>query len=448
MHSHLFRNILCTSVVISRSFFGTFKPTVYRKMGKLVTSKVDTPEYHGLFTVDLNYLVKLFKSHNYEIRIAGGAVRDLLMGIAPQDVDFATTATPQQMKDMFTAEQVRMINMKGEKHGTITARINDSQNFEVTTLRIDTKTDGRHAEVEFTTDWQIDANRRDLTINAMFLDFEGTLYDYFNGRENLDNREVRFVGDPSQRIQEDYLRILRYFRFWGRIAVQDCSHDQEALEAIRENAHGLSGISGERIWVEVKKIVIKNHVPAILDQMQRLGVLVNIGFLGNIEMDQVQNVWKKCKNLSPQPMTVIASLLETIDDLVALNNRVKMSNDEFKLGAFIIDHRNDLPPDDGLKYYQDLLISQKDPKLKGRILELLKYIGRDDIFETFDNWVPPRFPVTGYHLMEANVPKGPIFNKTLNSLKEIWKESNYTLGKDELMEMVQEIVETEQKSSS
>lgn len=445
MQLYLFKNVLRTSVFVRKSFFNTFRSTIPRKMGKLATSKVDTPEYHGLFTADLKLLVDLFKSNNYEIRIAGGAVRDLLMGITPQDIDFATTATPQEMKDMFTAAQIRMINMKGEKHGTITARINDSQNFEVTTLRIDTKTDGRHAEVEFTTDWQLDANRRDLTINAMFLDFDGNLYDYFEGKEDLMNRVVRFVGDPSQRIQEDYLRILRYFRFWGRIALEACSHDETALDAIKENAQGLSGISGERIWVEMKKIVVKNHVPAILDQMQQLEVLANIGFIGNVEMDRVQRVWKKCKDLSPQPMTVISSLLETENDLVALNNRVKMSNDEFKLSIFILEHRDVVPSGDALKYYQDLLISQKDSKLKGRILELLKYLGREDIYESFDKWVPPRFPVTGYHLMEMEVPKGPIFNKTLNSLKEIWKESNYTLNKEELLEKVQEIVKMESK---
>lgn len=102
--------------------------------------------------------------------------------------------------------------MRGERHGTITPRINDEENFEVTTLRIDVKTDGRHAKVEFTTDWLLDANRRDLTINSMFLSFSGKVYDYFFGYEDLMNRRVMFVGDASNRIQEDYLRIMRYFR--------------------------------------------------------------------------------------------------------------------------------------------------------------------------------------------------------------------------------------------
>lgn len=130
--------------------------------------KLDNAEFQSLFTDDLHQLDSLFKQYNYELRIAGGAVRDLLMGKRPKDVDFATTATPRQMKQMFVESHVRMINPKGETHGTITARIGQS-NFEITTLRVDLVTDGRHAKVEFTTDWLLDANRRDLTINSMYL---------------------------------------------------------------------------------------------------------------------------------------------------------------------------------------------------------------------------------------------------------------------------------------
>lgn len=174
--------------------------------------KLDTPEFRSIFNDELKTLVSLFQQYGYEIRVVGGAVRDLLMGLEPKDLDFATTATPTQMKDMFTAEQVRMININGEKHGTITPRINDKQNFEVTTLRIDVVTDGRRAEVQFTTDWMLDALRRDLTINSMFLGLDGSVHDYFFGYDDLKKHRVVFVGDASTRIQEDYLRILRYFR--------------------------------------------------------------------------------------------------------------------------------------------------------------------------------------------------------------------------------------------
>jgi tRNA nucleotidyltransferase (CCA-adding enzyme) len=133
-------------------------------------------------------------------------------GNNPHDVDFATTATPEQVKQMLTNANIRMTNTNGEKHETITARTDDKENFEVTTLRVDVVTDGRHAVVEYTKDWQLDASRRDLTINALFLDLDRNVYDYYNGIDDLKYRRIRFVGDPVERIREDYLRILRYFR--------------------------------------------------------------------------------------------------------------------------------------------------------------------------------------------------------------------------------------------
>ena len=165
----------------------------------------------SIFTPELDVLASLFKKNNYEIRIAGGAVRDILMGLVPKDLDFATTATPNQMKEMFNKEEIRMINTNGERHGTITSRINDKANFEVTTLRIDIVTDGRRADVQFTTDWLLDASRRDLTVNSMFLDLDGKVYDFFYGYDDVQKRRIAFVGDPAKRICEDFLRILRYF---------------------------------------------------------------------------------------------------------------------------------------------------------------------------------------------------------------------------------------------
>ncbi|EPB69722.1 tRNA nucleotidyltransferase/poly(A) polymerase family protein, partial [Ancylostoma ceylanicum] len=201
--------------------------------------KIDTPEFKSLFTPQLNKLSDLFRKNNYELRIAGGAVRDLLMGIRPADVDFATTATPAQMKELFDKEHVRMLHKRGEEHGTITCRIDDKENFEITTLRVDLVCDGRRAEVKYTTDWQLDANRRDLTINSLFLDLDGTIIDYFGGIKDVERRRVVFVGNAAQRIQEDYLRILRYFRFFGRIS-SSMEHDRETIEAIKENSEGLA----------------------------------------------------------------------------------------------------------------------------------------------------------------------------------------------------------------
>ena len=196
-------------------------------------------EFTSIMTSDLKYLFEVFRNNAFELRIAGGAVRDLLMGKVPHDIDFATTATPDQMKEMFGKENIRMINTNGEKHGTITVRLNDKENYEITTLRIDVLTDGRHAEVKFTEDWRLDANRRDLTVNSIFLTCDGQIIDFFEGYNDIKLRRVRFVGEPCIRIQEDYLRILRYFRFYGRICLDENSHESESLRAIKENSAGL-----------------------------------------------------------------------------------------------------------------------------------------------------------------------------------------------------------------
>ena len=160
--------------------------------------KIEPSKMQLLVTPELEKLVAFFKKYDYDIRIAGGAVRDLLSGEKiPDDIDLATTATPQQMIEMFNKENVRTINETGIKHGTVTARIDDKANYEVTTLRIDKVTDGRHAQVEFTTDWKMDAERRDLTINSIFLGLDGTVYDYFNGRKDLEDKRIAFVGNSN-----------------------------------------------------------------------------------------------------------------------------------------------------------------------------------------------------------------------------------------------------------
>ena len=147
---------------------------------------------------------------------------------------------------------------------------------QITTLRVDKKTDGRHAVVEFVNDWKLDALRRDLTINSMSLSLDGTLYDYFDGERHLAEKRVLFVGDAHSRITEDYLRILRYFRFYGRIVPEEGRHDAPTLEAIREHAHGLQGVSVERIWTEMGKILVGNHAPHLVRLMYELGVAKHI----------------------------------------------------------------------------------------------------------------------------------------------------------------------------
>ncbi|KAK3094044.1 hypothetical protein FSP39_023423 [Pinctada imbricata] len=435
-------SVLSRNTIEHYLLHSNFSQSVKIRKPKLITMKIESPKFQQLFTPELQKLVDIFKRHNQELRIAGGAVRDILMDKLPHDIDFATTATPTQMKEIFELEGIRQINPQGEKHGTVTARINDKENFEVTTLRIDVVTDGRHAEVEFTKDWMLDANRRDLTINAMFLGFDGTLYDYYNGREDLEKRIVRFVGDPKERIQEDYLRILRYFRFYGRISRGPDNHDPETLSIIKDNAKGLLGISGERIWMEFKQIITGNYAKDIVKTMIACDVGRNIGLPDSCDIKEFESVYEKCRGLDPHYMTLTTALFEDGDQLYDFDNRIKLSNDEVSIGQFIIAYRQTDLGDQPLKYFQYLLIDTAGhwTKAQLKVLELIKYKGQKQVLEEFKEWTPPKFPVDGRKLIDMNVAKGPIFKATLDELQQIWKFSDFKLTLEELLGRVGEIV--------
>ena len=261
----------------------------------MASGKLDTPHFRALLTPELRRLESLFRSNGYSFRLVGGVVRDLLLEQPAKDIDIATECTPNDMITLFEQNGIRYIPT-GLQHGTVTVHLN-STDYEITTLRIDRETDGRHATVDFTKDWRLDALRRDLTINAMSLELDGTLYDYFDGQRHLAERKVAFVGDAHSRIREDYLRcgtgrfvlkrvcimisvycrILRYFRFYGRIVPAAENHDPATLDAIRETAGGLRGVSVERVWVEMGKILTGNHAPHLVRVMYQLGVAENIG---------------------------------------------------------------------------------------------------------------------------------------------------------------------------
>jgi poly(A) polymerase len=202
-------------------------------------------------------------------RAVGGAVRDALAGLPVADVDVAAPFPPEEIMARLLAAGCKVFET-GLAHGTVTA-VWDHQPIEVTALRRDVLTDGRHAEVAWTTDWREDAARRDFTINAMSLGGDGVLHDYFRGRDDLARGLVRFVGDPATRLAEDYLRLLRFFRFHARYGKG--APDAAALHAIRAAIPGLARLSVERIWMEIKRILmVAEPVPA-LRLMAELGVL-------------------------------------------------------------------------------------------------------------------------------------------------------------------------------
>ena len=220
-------------------------------------------------------LKQKFTQEGYELFYVGGCVRDTLMGITPKDIDLTTSATPDEAISLYQRHGFKYFET-GLKHGTLTVVI-DSVPYEITTYRIDADTDGRHATVEYTRDLRSDLLRRDLTMNAIAMGFDGEIVDPFGGVKDIETNQVRFVGDANERIREDYLRILRWFRFYGRFGAGKSAPHVSAYDAIVDNAHGLAKISVERIWSEVSKIISGPNGIQIMDMLSEMGVAEVIG---------------------------------------------------------------------------------------------------------------------------------------------------------------------------
>ena len=397
------------------------------------------PQLDALLTPDVRRLCKMFLEREYEIRVVGGGVRDMFMDQPPKDIDLSTTATPEQMVELFTENEVRYIET-GLQHGTLTAHINDGD-YEITTLRIDTETDGRKAVVTYTTDWFVDAQRRDFTVNAMSVDVDGVLFDYFNGEKDLLDRKIRFVGQDDHRIKEDYLRILRYFRFFGKIGASVESHQEETLATIKQLSSGLQQIAVERVWVEVKKILVGHNASHLLRLMYSLDVAANINLPECTEkhLADFEQVWNYTRGRNPEPVTLLCTLIDTPNAARELSTKWKLSNFERDLSVFITTHRHKAPAcgTTPLKPYQDLIVGLSNVTslelVRGKVIELLQYEGKLEEADEIRGWDVPVFPVTGLDLKRHGLKTGPPFGKTLNKLKEMWMDSYYQLSKESLL---------------
>nr|XP_032803362.1 LOW QUALITY PROTEIN: CCA tRNA nucleotidyltransferase 1, mitochondrial-like [Petromyzon marinus] len=423
----------------SRLVLPAFRALRFRVEGR--TMRLGTSDFQCLFTDGLKAIAALFSGHGHELRIAGGAVRDLLSGKRPQDADFTTSATPAQMKEMFAAAGVRTVNTLGEKHGTITARVH-GQNFEITALRVDVTTDGRHAEVEFTTDWQTDSEWLDLTINSMFLDLDGTLYEYFNGMEDLKNKRVRFVGDPEKRIQEDYLRILRYFRFYGFVAERGREREPQTLAGIERDA-GWPAFAGELIWVELKKTLMGNHASHLFALIYKLGVAPRIGLPCDGNVGELQRVWERSRASAPRPITLLSALPCCADDVGQLDARLRLPTDERNLAAFVIKHRGELRPDadgdDPARLHQGFVTDARPHgEAKAHASELPRYLGEAGPAVELDGRRPPAFPVRGHDLRRPGLTSGKEIGAELQRLRALWQRSGYRADKDALLASVRQ----------
>ena len=367
----------------------------------------------SIITPAIRKLDKVFKKNQYEVRIVGGAVRDIALGKEPKDIDFATDATPDEMIAMLDKEGIRHIPT-GIEHGTITAVI-DGEDFEITTLRADTNTDGRHADVEFVRSWEEDAKRRDLTYNAMSMDIDGTVHDYNGGMDDLQDKVSRFVGDPEERIKEDYLRILRYFRFQSKL--DSPKWDDATLNAIKDNADGMTGLSVERIWQEMGKLLMGSSAKEALEWMNKTGVSSKIGLEG----------------INPaklgEPTGPIIGLARMLDNS-SIARDWKMSNYDREMFDFLIKHKGE---NINSKQAQDMIIKGAS---QDHLLAWANMHGKNDVYDAVHGFEQPDFPINGKDLLARGYVAGPNLGKMIDDLKDEWMKSNYKLSKEELLKKV------------
>jgi poly(A) polymerase len=350
-------------------------------------------------------------------RYVGGSIRDDLLGLPVNDIDLATRIPPDEVIRRLEKAKIKAVPT-GIDHGTITA-VSDGHPFEITTLRRDVSTDGRRATVAFTDDWQEDAARRDFTINALSADPEtGELFDYFGGLADLENRHIRFIGDPLQRIAEDHLRILRFFRFHARFDAGE--PDNAALKACTARANDLMGLSRERIADEMLKLL------AVADPSTTVGIMLERGILTpvlpEISAERLSDLKgliaaERTAGVEPDPLRRLAALLPR-DPAVAeaVAARLRLSNKARKRLSCAAGEDGCEPKASayriGIECAVDrLLIAAQAPEAA-----------------EIAAWHVPRLPITGGQLIKRGVPEGPLVAKTLRSIEDEWVAAGFPQG--------------------
>lgn len=293
-----------------------------------------------------------------------------------------------------------------------------------------------------------DASRRDLTINSMFLDLDGNIYDYFNGRQHLEQKLVKFVGNPIDRMHEDYLRILRYFRFYARYG--DCEQvDEETFDAIEKCKDGLERISGERIWTEMKKILPLPNARLVLPHIfNRLQLGVYMGMNGGKKcFDRFQSAYRSLHSgkfsdihNGYESVNLVTALIDDEDELVRIIMRLRWSNIEKGIAACILELRDCPSKVDYGSLIKRLIMVPKSElgKVRPEILEFLRHVGDFDTYREILQFEMPRFPLSGTQV--AKRVKDPrTVGRVLNRLKELWVESDFDLTADELLQQIDQL---------
>ncbi len=375
-----------------------------------------------------------------QARFVGGCVRNALLGTAVADYDIATTLQPKEVSAALKAAKIA-VHETGIDHGTLTA-VADNAVFEITTLRKDVSTDGRRATVEFTKDWDEDAQRRDFTMNALYCDLEGVIYDPTGqGLSDIRTKTIRFVGIAKERIEEDYLRILRYFRFHAWYAA-DVAMNKEALDACREHKAGLKTLSAERIWSELKKLLSAPTPHRTVNVMLINGVLETLlPEASNSEGLQLLCALEEKAGLEPDPYLRLMALAARDEFAMAgLVRRLKMSGKEKTRLLSWAGDRAALAP--GLADKELKIEIYKAGRQTAMDRAILRAAGAKDpiicnewlnIYKTAQDWDWPKFPLAGKDLIAAGIPAGPKMGKSLAALKALWVRSGFTANKQKLL---------------
>jgi poly(A) polymerase len=360
-------------------------------------------------------------------RYVGGAVRDDLLGLPISDIDLATRIPPEEVVERLEKARIKAVPT-GIDHGTITA-VSDGHPFEITTLRRDVSTDGRRATVAFTDDWKEDAARRDFTINALSADpATGELFDYFGGLEDLETHHIRFIGDPFQRIAEDHLRILRFFRFHARFGSGKL--DAAALAACTARSNDLMALSRERIADELLKLLGVGDPSATVAIMLEREILKPV--LPEILARRIADLraliaTERKAGAEPDALRRLAALLPE-DPLIAedVATRLRLSNKARKRLACIASRDVGAAPQ-ALAYRVGVSCA----------VDRLLLTGKAEEAAAIADWHAPRLPIGGGLLIKRGLPEGPIVAQTLRRIENLWVEAGFPTG-----EALEKIVES------
>jgi poly(A) polymerase len=395
----------------------------------------------------LQKLLAVLSRDGEQARVAGGAVRNALLGQAVADVDIATTMLPQETARLATAAGFKAIPT-GFEHGTVTV-VAGRKPYEVTTLRADIETDGRRAKVSFGRDWKADAERRDFTINALYAEADGTVIDLVGGVADIAARRLRFIGDAEARIREDFLRILRFFRFFAWYGAG--RPDADGLKACARLKDGLDRLSAERVWMELKKLLAAPDPSRALLWMRQAGVLSRV--LPESEkwgIDAVHGLVKAGQDLGWLPDALLR--LEAIVPpdaarMKAMAERLRFSKDEAnRLQRWALTapveakstetmlakalYRGD---PQGIIDRLRLALASARTRAAEDDKAMMEAGGLSRLLAFAENWQRPVFPVRGADLAERGIPAGPKLGALLRALENDWIESGFSLDSDALI---------------